>query len=66
MARFLAKPACASVDSEVCPRTLVTRIGAFRVKTAVQLALKDAVSRVLTPKKSTDVLREVSEEQSPT
>lgn len=32
----------------------------LRVKTAVQLALKDAVSRVLTPKKSTDVLREVS------
>lgn len=32
-----------------------------RVKTAVQLALKDAVSRVLTPKKSTDVLREVSQ-----
>ena len=30
------------------------------MKTAVQSALKDAVSRVLTPKKSTDVLREVS------
>lgn len=30
-----------------------------RVRTAVQSALQDAVSRVLTPKKSTDVLREV-------
>lgn len=42
----------------------VWRICAFRVKTAVQAALKDAVSRVLTPKKSTDVLREVRHEYS--
>ncbi|CAN0221316.1 unnamed protein product [Pylaiella littoralis] len=35
-----------------------------RVKTAVQSALKDAVSRVLTPKKSTDVLREVNAARS--
>lgn len=34
-------------------------VGRCRVNTAVQSALKDAVSRVLTPKKSVDVLREV-------
>lgn len=45
---------------------LVPRINVFRVTTAVQLALKAAVSRVLTPKKSTDVLREVREQWSPT
>lgn len=39
---------------------MVYSLYVLRVKTAVQAALKDAVSRVLTPKKSTDVLREVS------
>ncbi|CAB1104142.1 unnamed protein product [Ectocarpus sp. CCAP 1310/34] len=36
----------------------------LKVKTAVQSALKEAVSRVLTPKKSTDVLREVKAARS--
>ncbi|KAJ1459996.1 SRP54-type protein [Pelagophyceae sp. CCMP2097] len=52
----IAADICASVTSSIVGKK-VARFG--RAKTLIRDALKDAVARVLTPRKSTDVLREV-------
>eukprot|EP00752_Nemacystus_decipiens_P002225 g2111.t2 len=60
MSRNVASEVANDITASVQATLLNKKLKSFtRVKTAVQLALKDAVSRVLTPKKSTDVLREV-------
>mmetsp|Transcript_9773 Transcript_9773/g.31376 ORF Transcript_9773/g.31376 Transcript_9773/m.31376 type:complete len:553 (-) Transcript_9773:883-2541(-) len=62
--RLVAKNVAAEIATEICDSVAAslvgTRIERFgRVRTAVAEALSAAVERVLSPKRSTDVLREV-------
>lgn len=67
--QLMSRNVAAEVANDITASVQVTltdqKLKSFtRVNTAVQSALKDAVSRVLTPKKSTDVLREVKATKS--
>lgn len=65
MSRNVASEVANDITASVQATLTNQKLKSFtRVKTAVQAALKDAVSRVLTPKKSTDVLREVKAARS--
>ncbi|CAM9143730.1 unnamed protein product [Scytosiphon promiscuus] len=65
MSRNVASEVANDITASVQATLIDQKLKSFtRVKTAVQSALKDAVSRVLTPKKSTDVLREVNAAKS--
>ncbi|CAN0169032.1 unnamed protein product [Ectocarpus sp. 6 AP-2014] len=65
MGRNVASEVANDITASVQATLIDQKLKSFtRVKTAVQSALKEAVSRVLTPKKSTDVLREVKAARS--
>ncbi|EQC33060.1 fused signal recognition particle receptor [Saprolegnia diclina VS20] len=61
---LIAKNVATEVAEELCESVMTTMIGKrlesfTRIQTVVQKALETALLRILTPKKSTDVLREV-------
>ncbi|CAN0018880.1 unnamed protein product [Ectocarpus sp. 12 AP-2014] len=65
MGRNVASEVANDITASVQATLIDQKLKSFtRVKTAVQSALKEAVSRVLTPKKSTDILREVKAARS--
>ncbi|CAM9174810.1 unnamed protein product [Ascophyllum nodosum] len=65
MSKNVASEVANDITASVQATLINQRLKSFtRVKTAVQSALKEAVSRVLTPKRSTDVLREVNAAKS--
>ncbi|KAG9402608.1 hypothetical protein AC1031_007215 [Aphanomyces cochlioides] len=62
--QLISKNVAAEVADEMCESVISTMIGQrlesfTRIQTVVQKALEAALLRILTPKKSTDVLREV-------
>ncbi|OQS05924.1 signal recognition particle receptor subunit alpha [Thraustotheca clavata] len=61
---LMSKNVASEVAEELCESVMTTMIGKHlesftRIQTVVQKALETALLRILTPKKSTDVLREV-------
>ncbi|OQR83759.1 signal recognition particle receptor subunit alpha [Achlya hypogyna] len=61
---LIGKNVASEVAEELCESVMTTMIGKrlesfTRIETVVQKALETALMRILTPKKSTDVLREV-------